>query len=72
MQKHGVGIHRDKVRAHSTPQSTLKYLKTYLADLPKWPKYLEYLKKSSHLVSVVREGCNESGVKRIMGRNPSV
>jgi hypothetical protein len=38
MQNHGLGIHSDK--------NTLKYLKTYSADLPNQPKYLEYLKKA--------------------------
>ena len=35
-------------------QNTIKYLKICSIDLPNRPKYLWYLKKSSHWVSVVR------------------
>jgi len=53
MQNYGLQIPSDKIWADSTIKNTLKYLKTFLADLPNRPKYLGYLKKSSHLVSVV-------------------
>ena len=53
MQNHTLGIRFDKIRADSSSQNTLKYLTTYSADLPNLPKYLGYLKKSSHWVSVV-------------------
>jgi hypothetical protein len=36
------------------PENTKKYLKTYLADLPNWPKHLGYFENKSYHVSVVR------------------
>ena len=49
----------DKIWSDITTKSTLKYLKTYLADLPNQPKYLGCFKKVliSHWVFVVREYC---------------
>ena len=46
MQNYKLGIHRDKIWADSATKNTLKYLKSYSADL---------LKKCSHWVSVVCE-----------------
>ena len=37
--------------ADNATQNTLKYITTYLANLPNWPKYLGYLNKSSHWAS---------------------
>ena len=34
MQNHGLEIHSEKMWADITNQNTLKYLKTYSADLP--------------------------------------
>ena len=51
---------RDKIRANSTCQNTLRYLTIYSVDLPNLPKYLRYLKKEKKpaligcLYSVVR------------------
>ena len=55
MQNYKLGIHRDKIWADSTTKNTLKYLKSYSADLPNQPKYIGYFKKCSHWVSVVCE-----------------
>ena len=44
MQNQGLGMHSEKIWTNIT---------TYFADLPNWPKYLEYLKTIYFLVSVV-------------------
>ena len=54
LQNHRLGIHSNKIWADSTTQNTLEYLTTCLADLSNRPKYLGYLKTSSHWVSIVR------------------
>ena len=54
MQSQGLGIHSNKISEDSTTKNTLKYLKTYLAHLPNWSKYLRYLKEGFHWVFVVR------------------
>ena len=46
MQNLRLGIQSDKIWADSTTQSTLKYLAIYSADMPNWPRYLGYLKKT--------------------------
>ena len=65
MKNHGLEIHSDKIWADIATKNTLKYLTTYSADLPNWPKYLGYLKKNKlSLVSVVRAW--DDGVIKIL------
>ena len=52
MQNHQLGIQSDKIWENSTTQNTLKYLTTYCADPPNWPKYLGHLKKKTSVVHV--------------------
>ena len=54
-KNHGLGIHSDKTWADTSTKNTLKYITTYSADLPNRLKYLGYLKKTSHWVSIVRD-----------------
>ena len=40
MQNHGLGINSEKIWAESSTKNTLKYLTTYLANLPNRPNHL--------------------------------
>ena len=48
-----------KCEQFSTTKNTVKYLKTYSADLPNPPKYLGYLKKNFQWVYVVCDVAHE-------------
>ena len=66
MENHWLGIHSGTIWTVTTSKNNQKYIKTYSVDLPNWPKYLGYFKKSYHWVSVVRvcACCSESKSKK--------
>ena len=58
MQNHGLGMNSDKfLRILVYYQKYPKYLTTYLADLPKWPKCFDIIEKKTFWVFVLSLVC---------------